>query len=155
MTNGSVEATDGICIICTDSTKGTDSAPGVDQWRRVKTHILIPQRRWMQKLGFLGAPMCVANSDYLPIEYALLMVRQIPTAKRKFPNIRDIFLIGHRCGYYTEVPPKSNFTIAEQQQDIILGVGILEKHFGSKTLLGLKISGFFAEEDNDGFRRIA
>lgn len=132
----------GICIFCADPT------PGIDQWRRIKKHLISPERR-LTGLGFLGAPMSLAHAEELPFEYGLLIVRQIPFHLKKFKGAEEIVIVGHDCGYYEELMSGRDFTVAEKEQDIINAVALVKKRFGLPT------SGFFANGGADDFKQLA
>jgi hypothetical protein len=129
----------GIIIYCSDPREE------VSLWRRIKKH-LIPSGTRMTGLGFLGAPICLAHPEDLPIEYALLTVKQIPFALKTFPEISSIIVVGHKCGYYKSIPSKENTTISGMEADIIKAAKLLKKRYPA-----YEVASFFANEESDGF----
>ncbi|MCX6721626.1 MAG: hypothetical protein NTY04_00300 [Candidatus Staskawiczbacteria bacterium] len=120
----------------------------VDLWKRIKKH-LIPAGEWWQPLGFLGGAISLAHSEHLPLEYAVLMVKQIPFAIRKFPTIKEVVLVGHDCGYYEDIPRGMNFTVEDKEKDLRKAAALLRRHFPN-----MKVSAFFAEKKDSEFKRI-
>jgi len=59
----------------------------------------------------LGGPISLAYPEHLPIEYALLMLRQIPFALSQFTNVEELIVVGHDCGYYAQIPRHGSFFI--------------------------------------------
>jgi hypothetical protein len=129
----------GIIIYCSDPREE------VSLWRRIKKH-LVPSGTRMTGLGFLGAPICLAHPEDLPIEYALLTVKQIPFALKTFPDITTLIVVGHKCGYYKGIPGKEDTTIAGMEADIAKAAKLLKRRYPK-----LEIASFFADEDSDGF----
>ena len=76
----------------------------------------------------------------------LITKDQIPNAMKKFPTIKRVFIVGHNCGYYEFVPPKTRFTIEQMREDIVYAGSILEELFPC-----LEVKMFFAREEDEGF----
>ena len=134
---------DALVIYCCDPRQE------VNLWKRIKKYLLVPHRTRATGVGILGGPISLAYPDYLPIEYALLTLKQIPFALRKFPKITKIIVVGHDCGYYDEIPGGSEFPVEKKMKDLRRAAALLRR-----LLPKLKVSAFFANEEDDGFKRI-
>jgi len=140
--NMTEEVINGVCVYC------SDPRSKVGLWRRIKQHLVSPDRR-IAPIGLLGGPISLAYPEYLPIEYALLMVQQIPFTLRKFPEVKEIIVVGHDCGYYEQIPHQKKATVARKKKDIAKAARLLKRHFPE-----LAVVAFFADEKSDGFERI-
>jgi hypothetical protein len=134
-------AISGICIYCSD--------PRPNLWKRIKKHIISAERQ-LTPIALLGGPVCLANHEFLPIEYAVVMLRQIPFALQKFQNTREIIVVGHDCGYYEQIPRSKKVTIDEKEKDVAIAAALLKRHFGSQEVVA-----FFAKSGgDDGFKTV-
>ena len=133
-----VEKIVGGCVFCSDPTKHL--------WKGIKTHLIAPDRR-LAPLGLLGAPVALAYPEFLPIEYAVIVIRQIPFAMKKFPNLKEIIIVGHKCGYYANIPGHESATVTKMKDDLSIAAVRLRLLFPA-----LDISAYYAKDDgNDGF----
>ena len=129
----------GLVLMCSDHR--------IKMWKGIKTHLL--KGRMFTQLGLLGLPTSLANPQWLPQDYGAIMDRQIPFALKNFPGIREIMVVGHDCGYYSEIPTKKNFTAEEKKRDLRKAITNLREHFPN-----LKVTAFFANASADRFERV-
>ncbi len=135
------EKINGIGIFC------SDPRPEANLWKRAKKHLISPERR-LSPILLLGGPVSLAYPEWLPTDFAFL-INQLVVAMKKFPNAKEIIVAGHDCGYYTEIPPRLQATIAEKEKDIAVGAALLKRRFD------LKVLAYFAKGGNDdGFKAI-
>ena len=127
----------------------TDANPGVDQWKRTKKHLILPHER-LQPVPHLGAVVVLAHPEFLPIEYADMIVRQIPFALHRFPGANKFLLVHHVCGYYAQIPRLGTIDLDFMEEDVRRAAENVRKNFD------LVVTGFFDNKDkgNDGFRQI-
>ena len=128
----------GICVYCSD--------PRDDLWKEAKKQ-LIPSSERFVPLGVLGGPICLANSEDLPMEYNFLLA-QIHFARMTFPRVKKLLVIGHDCGYYEQIKNKT-FSLNDKIQDLVKAAQLLEERFSDLT-----VTAFFKDTEAPGFTKM-
>ena len=122
-------------IFCADPREEADLA------EKVKQKLLAPDERAIF-LSFLGGPVCLAYPENLAID-ANWLLEHIRVSQQMFPELTEIVLVGHDCGYYANIPNMANASSSRKKGDIVKGTAFLESQN-----LGLGISAYY-DSDND------
>lgn len=125
----------GIGIFCSD--------PRVNLWKEIKRHLILPEET-IVPLGFLGGPICLANPSDLPMEQNFLLA-QIYFALATFPEAKSFLVVGHDCGYYSQIRRKK-FALSDKKNDLLKVIYFLRKHFPAYTS-----AAFFKHRKKAGF----
>jgi hypothetical protein len=125
----------GIVVFC------SDPRPEARLREKIKQE-LISQEDMFAPISILGGPIALAHQNILRTDFNFLMA-QFYFALGTFPGISRIIIVGHDCGFYTQIPG-GPFTIGQKREDIIKAATFLRKSFPRLT-----ITAFFAQEENN------
>ena len=118
-----------------------DPREEADLGEKIRQKLLAPGERAIF-LSFLGGPVCLAYPEDLKRD-ANWLLGHIRVSKQMFHDLTDIILVGHDCGFYTNIQNMANTRASRKRGDIIRGADFLKEQN-----LGLNISAYY-DSDND------
>ena len=100
-------------------------------WKNIKKKLFLPGER-VTALSWFGGPIALANVRTLPSDF-VFAVRQINFLFQNFPTVKEMVLVGHKCGYYANVSSET-VTIERMKEDLEKAAAFVAQEWGVKVV---------------------